>query len=317
MCRVYFLLGKKTYFGIIKTMNQSAHRSVLVNEVLTYLNPQPGKTYLDVTFGVGGHTRAILEKEPECSVIALDWDTNALETYGVPLAEEFPGRVTLLWGNFALLYKILKKEGIDQVDGILADFGTSQVQITQKAGFSVYKDTDLDMRMSAAHHKITAAEIINKASEEKLREIFFEYGEERNSKQIARLIVQERARRKIKTTGDLVDIIIKVNPLDRKQKIHPATRVFQALRIYVNKELDNITSFLAAARATLAPGGHVVCISFHSLEDRLVKQYFKEHEILGQLNVLTPKAIEATELEIIKNPSSRSAKLRAAQKATI
>jgi len=140
------------------------HKSVLVNEVLEYLDPKPGGVYLDATFGSGGHTRAILEAEPQCTVIACDWDSVSLETYGHPLQEEFPGRLRLIWGNFALLYKLLKKEQVDQLDGILADFGTSQMQITQRPGFSIYRDTDLDMRMSPAHQKTTAAEIVNKAT---------------------------------------------------------------------------------------------------------------------------------------------------------
>src|SRR5438552_2568395 len=140
------------------------HKSVLVTEVLSYLNPQPGGTYLDVTFGSGGHTRAILEKDPTCNVVAFDWDSVSIETYGPALQEEFPGRLRLVWGNFALLYRLLKKEKIHLVDGILADFGTSQMQIFERPGFSIFRDTLLDMRMSPSHQKITAADVVNKAS---------------------------------------------------------------------------------------------------------------------------------------------------------
>src|SRR5947209_2424099 len=129
-------------------MSTESHKSVLVHEVLHYLAPKPNKTYLDVTFGAGGHTRAILEAQPDCSVIAMDWDLVSLETYGPPLVEEFGSRIRLVWGNFSLLYRVLKREHIKKIDGILADFGTSQMQITQRAGFSFSRDTPLDMRMS-------------------------------------------------------------------------------------------------------------------------------------------------------------------------
>lgn len=287
------------------------HKSVLVDEVITYLAPKPGQTYLDVTFGAGGHSRAILEAEPRCEVIGMDWDTVSLETYGVPLAEEFGNRLSLVWGNFALLYRVMKRENIGKVDGILADFGTSQMQITERPGFSIYRDTPLDMRMSPAHQLVTAADIIATATEKELSDIFFYYGEERYSRRIARLIVEERKQKPIITTGQLAALVKRAVSGERG-KTHPATRVFQALRIQVNKELDNITSFLAEAVRALKPEGRLVCISFHSLEDRLVKRFFKEKEQEGILKVLTPKVITAGEQEIHMNPSSRSACLRAA-----
>jgi len=171
------------------------------------------------------------------------------------------------------------------------------------------------MRMSPAHQKTTAAEIVNKATEETLSNIFWEYGEERYARRIASVIVQERAKGYIKTTAQLAKIIERAVPqAPGKRKIHPATRVFQALRIYVNKELDNITAFLAGAFTVLKPDARLVCISFHSLEDRLVKQFFKEKEHLGSLEILTPKVVTATEQELAQNPSSRSACLRAAKR---
>lgn len=289
------------------------HKPVLVEEVLTYLEPKPNKLYLDVTFGGGGHTRAILEKEPSCKVIALDWDKNAIEKNGIPLQEKFPGRLTLLWGNFAQLIKILKKEKIEAVDGILADFGTSQYQIMNLPGFSVYKEAFLDMRMSTSHQKTTAADVVNRSSQKQLEDIFFRLGEERNAKKIAALIVEIRKYKKIKTVGQLIDIVEKAMPfaLKKKGKIHPATRVFQALRIYINDELENINAFLAATLNVLSPGGRLVCISFHSLEDRLVKQFLKDNRL--KFEILTKKIVIATAEEIRSNPSSRSAKLRAAQ----
>lgn len=291
------------------------HKPVLIEEVLTYLNPGPNKVYVDVTFGGGGHTRAILEKEPKCSVVAFDWDKNAIEKNGHALQEEFPGRLTLIWGSFSQILMLLKKAKISQVDGILADFGTSQYQITESPGFSVYRDTALDMRMSPSHQKITAEEIINKSTPKKLEEIFFKLGEERYSKQIVKAIVEARNNKRIRTTGELVDIIKQVVPKDTKKRIHPATRIFQALRIYVNSELENIHSLLMASLRILKPGGNIVCISFHSLEDRMVKQFFKDHSCIVDrgFKILTPKVIEASEEEVKINPSSRSARLRAAQ----
>ncbi len=290
------------------------HKSVLTAEVLHYLNPQPNRVYLDVTFGTGGHTRAILEHEPTCKVIALDWDTRALETYGPALQEEFGDRITLLWGNFSLLYKILKKEHIHAVDGILADFGTSQVQILQRAGFSVYRDTPLDMRMSPSHQQTTAADVINTASEQMLCEIFWQLGQEAKARSIVRRIMQERAKGPITTTGQLVALVEDVLGGPAGRRIHPATKVFQALRIYVNKELDNIQSFLATAVKNINVGGRLVCISFHSLEDSLVKKFFNEQARQGQLTILTPKGIVASDEEIHENASARSARLRAAEK---
>ena len=288
------------------------HKPVLVNEVLEYLDPQAGKIYLDVTFGSGGHSRAILEKEPACKLFALDWDVISLDTYAPLLEKEFGDRFHVIFGSFSHLYKILKKKKIPKIDGILADFGTSQMQIIERPGFSVFRDKPLDMRMSPQHHKITAADILNRADERELCEIFWEFGEEKYTRKIARAIVEERGKKKFQTTSQLVSLIERVVPGPIKRyKIHPATRVFQALRIVVNKELDNIRAFLPAALKALAPGGRLVCISFHSLEDRLVKQFFREQEQMGIVRVLTKKVVGPSDEEKEANPASRSAKLRA------
>ncbi len=293
-------------------MINEKHKPVLVNEVLQYLDPQPGKTYLDVTFGSGGHTQAILDKEPTCKVIAMDWDEVTLNRFGQDLLPLYGDRLKLIWGNFALLYRVLKREGIHKVDGILADFGTSQVQISERPGLSLFKDAGLDMRMSPPHQHETAEDVINKVDEKILADIFFTFGEERYSRRISRAIVEQRAKKKIKTTKELVAIIDAVVPTT-KHNIHKATRVFQALRIYVNRELHNIRSFLPAALRALNPDGRIVCISFHSLEDRIVKQYFKEQHDLGVLEVLTPKVVRPTFEEVAENSSSRSSRLRAAR----
>ena len=295
-------------------MNETIyHIPVLVNEVVTYLNPKPNGLYLDVTFGGGGHTRAILEKEPTCRVIGLDWDENALAN-GQSMIEEFEGRLRLVWGNFGQLYKIAKAQAIGNLDGILADFGTSHYQIASRSGFSIFRDTPLDMRMSPAHFAQTAADLINHASFDQLCEIFWQLGEEQHAKTIARFIIQERAKKTITSTQQLADLIEKVVPSGGR-KIHPATKVFQALRIYVNKELDNIQAFLPAGVRLLNNKGRLVCISFHSLEDRLVKQFFTkyEQENVGAIKILTDGPVQATEQEVEANSASRSARLRAAE----
>jgi 16S rRNA (cytosine1402-N4)-methyltransferase len=289
------------------------HKTVLISEVLQYLDPQPGKTYIDATFGGGGHTQAILNSVPDCNVIGLDWDTAALNN-GEQWVEKYSGHLRLLWGNFASIFMILKKHKIGKVDGILADFGTSQHQIFEKDGFSIYKNTYLDMRMSTGHYKKTASDVVNNYTENELAKVFFELGEERASRKIAKLIVEERRKKRIKTTGDLAELVIKVKG-PKRGRTHPATKIFQALRIYVNHELENIESFLLASAKILKNGGRIVCISFHSLEDRVVKHFLKEYKLLvnkGQFEILTPKVITATEDELKDNPSSRSACLRAA-----
>jgi len=258
------------------------HKSVLTKEVIEALNIKPGGLYVDATFGGGGHTRAILQAEPTAKVFAIDWDQTAIETNAPAIEKEFGDRFKIAWSNFARLGLALKKEKISSIDGILADFGTSQFQLQHKRGFSFQHETPLDMRMSPAHQRITAAHVINSFDERKLAEIFFELGEERHARSQA------------------------------QKRTHPATKVFQALRIFINKELENIEIFLKAAVTHLAPGGRIVCISFHSLEDRIVKHFFKENK--EHLEILTKKPIVPSQEEVDKNPSARSAKLRVGAK---
>lgn len=300
----------------MESHNTKYHKSVLIKEVIDYLAPKNKGVYVDATFGGGGHTKAILDANPSCTVIAFDWDKIALDRNGEPLKEIYGDRLKLVWGNFAQVSFLLKRIGIDKVDGMLADFGTSQFQIKEKAGFSFKNDAPLDMRMSSAHQKITAADVLNTASADQLRKIFWEYGEERAANKIVKEILDYRKNKKFKTTGQLVEVIENVLTPQREKKIHPATRVFQALRIYVNDELGNINSFLKASLDIVKPGGRVVCISFHSLEDRIVKRFFQENKknVLGKgFEILTPKVVVPSEQEILNNPSSRSSKLRAAQ----
>ena len=298
-----------------KTDKVVQHKPVLLNEVLHFLAPQPGKVYVDVTLGGGGHTRAILTSQPDCKVIGMDWDESVIKTTGAALKAEFPDRFIPVWGNFSKINAALQKIKINKVDGILADFGTSQMQISTVAGLSVFNDKYLDMRMSSGLFKVTAQDIIKNASERELARIFFDYGEERYGNRIARAIVEARVKTPIRTTKELAELIESVVPGGKKKgnKIHPATRVFQALRIVVNKELENIQSFLVNSLKVLAPDSRVVCISFHSLEDRIVKQFFREQSKnpLITTEVLTPRVCTATEEELAWNRSARSAKLRA------
>ena len=287
------------------------HKSVLKAEVIRYLDPRPGEIYVDATFGGGGHTNAILEHEPRCTVVGVDWDTVALDMNAPKLKEKFGERFVSIWGNFSQLPLLLKREGIGKVNGLLADFGPSQYQIFQKEGFSFLSKTPLDMRMSPAHQKKTAFDIINWASEKELEHIFREYGEERHARRIARALVETRRAKPIKTAYDLAQFVKEtVAPQQTYHKINPATKVFQALRIAVNKEFENIKAFLTHAPLLLKPGGRIVCISFHSLEDRMVKQFFKEHT---ELRATTPKPVLASDEELRDNPSARSARLRAAE----
>lgn len=291
---------------------ETYHKSVLPKEVIEGLHLKPKGIYVDATLGGGGHTKAILQAETTCKVIAIDWDQEAIDKNAPSLEEAFGERIKIVWGNFARLHFILKKEKVSQVDGILADFGTSQHQIHYKEGFSFAQDSPLDMRMSPAHQQITAYHIINTFSERELAKIFFELGEEPQSRKIAQAIVEQRKLKPIKTTRQLAELVAQTVKYKKPSKIHPATRTFQALRIFVNKELENIEIFLKAAINALAPGGRLVCISFHSLEDRIVKTVFRENR--DRLHIITKKPILPTIEEIEENPSSRSAKMRIAEK---
>jgi len=315
------------------------HISVLVDEVLFYLAPQPYKIYVDVTFGGGGHTRAILQAEPTCRVIAIDWDQEAFLMHEQQFKDEFGDRITFIWGNFAQLALLLRKSPFvpsdfvreiglpdrslvrrrvsreGKVDGILADFGTSQHQIFSDRGFSFAVDSLLDMRMSAAHQKITAAHILNKSSEQELVNIFKDYGQEPHARAIARAIVAYRIQRPFRTTRQLAELIEQHVPR-YGSRIHPATKVFQALRIAVNHELEAIAHFLRQSIQVLNDNGRLVCVSFHSLEDRLVKHFMQDHKKrpgVSGFELLTDGVVQASEKELAQNPAARPAKLRAAQ----
>lgn len=305
-------MQKKNKDQDIVTHDAVYHIPVLMQQVLDTLITKQDGLYVDATFGGGGHSKAILEHFPQSNILGIDWDKDAHDN-ATPLLEAYPERLSIVFGNFGHLYKILKKQGVHGVEGILADFGTSQHQIHHKEGFSFAHNTPLDMRMSNSHFTTTAASIIAYATPEELRHILWTYGEEQQAKRIVNAIVEERKKWKIKTTGHLAELIEKIIPR-RGAVTHPATKTFQALRIVVNKELQNIESFLPAAFEALKPGARLACISFHSLEDRLVKEFFKQKERETTGRIMTKKALIADEQERTANPSSRSAKLRVLEK---
>ncbi|MEB3830308.1 16S rRNA (cytosine(1402)-N(4))-methyltransferase RsmH [Phormidium sp. CCY1219] len=282
---------------------QFAHVPVLSAEVVEGLAVQAGGHYLDATVGGGGHSRLILQAAPSVKVTAIDRDEVALAAARAELAE-FGDAVEFWQGNFAEY-----DPGEKRFDGAIADLGVSSAQLdVPDRGFSFRQEAPLDMRMDRAQD-LTAAEIVNHWDEAELADIFYRYGEERYSRGIARKIVQQRP---FQTTTDLAYAIGGSVPRRyRYGRIHPATRVFQALRIAVNAELSSLESFLEKAPGWLKPGGRLVAISFHSLEDRLVKHQLRGEE---RFTVVTKKPIVAKEAEIASNPRARSAKLRVAER---
>ncbi|MFN6469926.1 MAG: 16S rRNA (cytosine(1402)-N(4))-methyltransferase RsmH [Nostoc sp. SerVER01] len=279
------------------------HVPVLGREVIENLAVRPGGHYLDVTVGGGGHSRLILEAAPDVRVTAVDQDEDALAAAQKNLAE-FSHRLQFIHRNFAA-YEFPP----NTFDGIVADLGVSSYHLDQpERGFSFRQSGSLDMRMDRGR-SLTAADVINNWDEAELANIFFQYGEERLSRRIARRIIE---RRPFHTTVELAEAIaFCVPPKYRYGRIHPATRVFQALRIVVNDELKSLETFLDKAPKALVPGGKIAIISFHSLEDRLVKHSLRNSPLL---KVLTKKPIIADEEEISQNPRSRSAKLRIAER---
>ena len=309
-------------------MNQGKfHTPVLIDQVLKYLINDPSGIYVDGTVGGGGHSFEILKKlAPTGRIIGIDLDDKAIERAKERL-KLFEKRVVLKQGNFTQIKNILSSLKINQVDGILLDLGVSSHQIdTGGRGFSYLTQGPLDMRMSS-ETKITAEEIINTNSEQDLERIFREFGEERKARYVARSIVKEREKSQITTTQQLVKIIESVFPF--QHRIKSLARVFQAIRIAVNKELENLPIFLNQSLDLLKSGGRLVVIAYHSLEDRMVKEFFARQadpcecppelpvcvcDKQPTVRVLTKKVVQPTELEIEANPRSRSAKLRAAEK---
>ncbi|MCI0474700.1 MAG: 16S rRNA (cytosine(1402)-N(4))-methyltransferase RsmH [Anaerolineales bacterium] len=283
-----------------------AHVSVLLQSVIEFLAPRDGGRYIDATLGAGGHAAGILEASaPDGRLLGLDADPNALALAAKKLAR-FGERAQCVHSNFENLYAIAAAHGFTFADGIVLDLGISSMQLSDAArGFSFLTDGALDMRFNP-DDDTTAADLVNTLSEKDLADVIFEYGEERASRRIARAIVYARP---IRTARQLADVIERA--LGRRGKIHPATRTFQALRIAVNRELDVLDQVLPQLIETLKPGGRVAIISFHSLEDRRVKYFFRESP---QLRVLTKHPIQPTDEEIAANSRSRSAKLRVAER---
>ena len=284
------------------------HQPVMLREVLDLLQVGPGKTYVDGTLGLGGHAEAILEKSsPSGRLWGIDRDTEALKLARERLGK-FGHRFHGVHDTFNHVQEILRKHGESEVDGMLLDLGVSSLQL-EKAdrGFSFLKSSALDMRMDL-EEEVTARELLDDLPEKDLEAIFREYGEERFSKRIAHKIVCSRRVAPIRTTDDLQNLVSRAVPFFKNRKIHPATRVFQALRIAVNRELDLLREFLKEPPRFIRTGGTLVIISYHSLEDRIVKGAFRSFE---DFQILTKKPLQPEYKETRENPRARSAKLRA------
>jgi len=296
---------------------QVGHVSVLLKEAIDFLTIRRGGTYIDATLGLGGHSFEIAKRlGPQGHLIGFDKDPNAIELARQRLSriggDDRP-KITLLHGSYA---EVPQHVPAASADGLLADLGVSSLQFGDAArGFSFQAEGPLDMRMDP-HAGRTADQVVNHMREQDLANVIYEFGEERRSRRIARAIVRARP---IRTTAHLAQVISAAlrsmkHHRGAQEKIHPATRTFQAIRIFVNRELDDLKALLAAAPQALKAGGRLVVISFHSLEDRLVKDALREGAKTGLYDVLTKKPVTATEEEIDRNPRSRSAKLRAAER---
>lgn len=310
---------------------QFRHIPAMLDEVLYYLAPQPGGVFVDGTLGGAGHSSAIIEKiSPDGLLIGVDQDIDAIKNAEIKLSH-YRSNLRLVHRNFEDLPDILDELDIHAVDGILVDIGLSQHQLEGSGrGFSFMKDEPLDMRMDT-RNSVSAEEIVNNRSEKELAGIFFRLGEEKFSRQIARNITSARSETPIITSRQLAEIVTRSIPakVAAKQKIHPATRVFQALRIEVNQELERLKTFMEAAPDLLKPGGRLCVLSFHSLEDRIVKKAIKELETdcvcpkdfpicncdkKQIVRSLTRKVVRPTDREIAENPMARSTRLRACEK---
>lgn len=288
------------------------HVPVLHDEVLAWLHPGADGLYVDATLGLGGHAQSILERSaPTGRLVGFEWDEEAAEKASQRL-QPFADRVRIVRASYADLVPelaMLKESGID---GLVADLGVSSLQLDRaERGFSFRSDSELDMRMDQ-RKPLTAAELVARLSEEQLADIFYHYGEERQARRIARYLVQARQTKPVTTTRRLAEVVAEAVPRKyHPAKVHVATKVFQALRIAVNGELDNLTRLLATAPEVLRQGARICCITFHSLEDRIVKQTFADNP---SYRVLTKRPVEPSAEEVARNPRARSAKLRVAER---
>jgi 16S rRNA (cytosine1402-N4)-methyltransferase len=331
----------------------AAHKPVLLDEVIHWLGPGDGGQFVDCTVGLGGHTEAILKASPLTRVIGIDCDAETLEIAGTKLAR-FGTRFRAVHGNFKELDRVLANIGVNRVRGVLADLGVSSLQLdTAERGFSFQHDAPLDMRMDRSVGE-TAADLVNRLTEENLADLIFQFGEERKARRIARAIVRERSRNAIVSTGQLADIVVRAARVPGRWRVHPATRTFQAIRIGVNHELDGLAAFVSKAVSALEPGGRLAVISFHSLEDRIIKWSLRREsgqcicsEIHNNLfrrgefdkpenlepdsggdracghcgarrrvQVLTRKPVKPGPEEVSQNPRSRSSRLRVCERIT-
>jgi 16S rRNA (cytosine1402-N4)-methyltransferase len=308
----------------------TAHQPVMVDEALRYLITAPAGIYVDGTAGTGGHSLEICKRiAPEGRLICLDVDRASLRLAEEQLAS-FGDSVRIVKGSYVDLDRVLEQAGIGKVHGILLDLGLSSYQLEHsERGFSFLKDEPLDMRMDQGHG-ISAGELINTISRERLQELLWHYAEERWAKRIARAIIEQRQKGPVATSRQLARIVETTIPLKhRPRKIHPATKTFQALRIAVNEELQNLAGFLSKAPALLRSGGRLVVISYHSLEDRLVKQAFRAQKEVSRhprklpglpgaepslIKPLTKKGLRPSQAEVVANPRSRSAIMRVAER---
>lgn len=292
------------------------HIPVLKNEVIQYLDPKANENFIDCTIGQGGHTMAILDKnQPKGKVLGIDLDRKQIENCQA-LKDKFAERLILVNDSYANLERIVKENNFENINGILLDVGFSSFQTDEsKKGFSFQRNEDLIMQYQENSDNLTAKDIVNKWTKEQIENILTEYSDEKFAKQIAKKIVEQREQKEINTTFDLVEIIKSAVPARfHFSGIHCATRTFQALRIVVNKELDNLEKVLPQALSVLNNNGKLIVISFHSLEDKIVKNFLKNEEKQGHVNIITKKPIVPADSEVFSNPRARSAKLRVAIK---
>ena len=306
------------------------HRPVLLHETVQYLAPERGGLFVDATLGLGGHSEALLAASPQTRVLGIDRDREAL-AYARRRLAHFGSRCQLVHANFRELPRVLVEAGEREVSGVLADLGVSSLQFDSPArGFSFRHDAPLDMRMNVESDEETVAQLLARLSEAEIARIIFEYGEERRSRRIARLIVERReAGRPVETTAELAELVTRAVGRKRTDRIHPATRTFQALRIAVNRELEGLAEFIETSVDLLQPQGRLCVISFHSLEDRIAKRTLRrlsghcECDVRAPacscgarraVEILTRRPVTPTDEEAEENPRARSAKLRAARK---
>ena len=325
------MAGREVRRGERATEGAARHIPVLLDEVLAALKPGAGEVFVDGTFGAGGYTSAILDAAPDARVIAIDQDPDALAA-GKALVAAYAPRLVLCEGRFGDLDQLAADAGFANVDGVVLDIGVSSMQLDEAGrGFSFMVDGPLDMRMSQSGP--SAADVIREASEEQLADIFYHLGEERRSRGIARAIGKAREGGDITTTRQLADLVQRVLGRPKGDDKHPATRVFQALRIYVNDELGQLMDALAAAERCLKPGGRLVVVTFHSLEDRIVKRYLTDASgrnpagsrhlppaamaaAAPRYRILNQRPLTPSIEEIAANPRARSARLRVAERTS-